>query len=198
MAWFFGIPQMLRLFQSVKGVTITWLLFAAMFIVLNLMLTIGTYRRDKSRDTFQTLVIYANWLVLLIPMVGMTFIRCVWTTNDTIVSGLILGSTTVVVCVGRIKGRNLRDPLIRGLLVGVFRVMPHSYLAFCIVTAKSADGLAGMTVLAANITGTSRIITLCHAGRKIGWDTGRLASLWSETANVASWLVVTMIWFVFR
>jgi hypothetical protein len=151
---------------------------------------------QKTRDNFQALIIYLNWCVILIPVVSITFVKCDWTRQDSVVSSLIMTASLVVFAFSRITKRGFRDPLIRGLFVGLFRVIPHLYLTYCILHAGSGQGLAGITVFAANITAISRIITLSYSGIKSGWEKSKKASLWSEIFNEGSWLIVTAVWMI--
>lgn len=196
MAYFFALPQVFKMFESVQGVTINWLLCADLFVILNLYLMVGVHKKSRSRQSLQTLLIYANWVVLVTPMVIITFFRCAWGRQDTLVASLIAGAAIIVFSWGHFSGRGLIDPVIRGLLVGLFRVVPHLYLSYCIIQAGSGSGIATKTVVAANITATARIITLYLAGRKTGWDKGLVASILSEIGNEASWMIVTLIWLV--
>ena len=197
MAYIFAIPQLLRMFEDVRGVTITWLLFALVFVVLNLGLAWGTHRKTQTRATFQTLCIYGNWVVLLVPMVTIAFAKCAWTKQESVVSSFIGVTAIAVMLWGRATKRGAADPFLRGLLVGLFRVVPHLYLVFCIVYAGGASGIPLKTIMAANITATARIITLILSGRESGWGKGTKASLVSEIVNEGSWLLVTAIWLVY-
>jgi hypothetical protein len=198
MAYFFAIPQVLKMFVDVRGMTITWLLFADVFILLNLWLTMKTHQSTKSRASFQTLFIYANWAVLVTPMVIISFIKCKWTEQDSIVSAIILATATAIITVAVMRKKSLLDPRIRGVLVGLFRMVPHLYLSYVIINAGSSGGMASKTILAANITSSARIWTIISSGRKFGWDKNMKTSLLSEIANEGSWLVVTLVWLLFR
>ncbi len=198
MAYYFAIPQIERMFVSVKGVTINWLLCASVFIFLNLFLSVGSYRKTHERAVLQTIIIYGNWVVLLVPMVIITFVKCSWTSTDSLILSLIMISAIAVVIWGKVSGRDLKDSLVRGLLVGLFRVVPHCYLAYCIFNAGSSDGISGNTVLAGNITATSRVLTLYLSGRKSRWEKGVKASFIAECANEGSWIVTSLMWFVYR
>lgn len=199
MAYYFAVPQVQRMFVSVQGVTINWLLCAMIFIALNLVLAIDSYRKVRSRSTLQALVIYANWIVLLVPMVAITFIKCAWTKQDSFIFVLIMASAIAVVVWGKSNGRSLTDPIIRGLLIGLFRVVPHLFMAYCIFNAESGHGIATKTVIAANVTALARITTLYLSGRKTQWkEKGVRAMLLAEPANEASWLVTTLMWYVYR
>ena len=197
MAYIFAIPQLFRMFEDVRGVTITWLLFALIFVVLNLELAWSTHHKAQTRATFQTLCIYGNWVLLLGPMVAIAFAKCVWTRQDSVVSSFIGVAAIAVMLWGRVTKRGAADPFLRGLLVGLFRVVPHLYLVGCIVYAGSASGIPLKTIVAANITATARIITLVLSGRESGWGKGMKASLVSEIANEGSWLLVTATWLMY-
>lgn len=197
MAYYFAMPQIERMFVSVQGVTINWLLCALMFIVLNLSLSIGSYRKVRDRSTLQAIFIYANYIVLLIPMVVITFLWCVWTKQDSFIISFIIVSAIAVTLWGKVNGRNLRDPIIIGMLVGLFRVVPHLYMAYVIFQARSGQGIAAKTVFAANVTALARITTLYLSGHKSGWEKGVRTSFLAECANEGSWLVTTLFWYVY-
>lgn len=198
MAWYFAIPQVMRIFVSVRGVTINWLLCADVFILLNLVLAVGSHRKLKSTASLQALCIYVNWAILLTPMVIISFLKCPWTNTDSLVASLIGVSAGVVIGFGQCMQRGIGDHVVRGLLVGLFRVVPHLYMSYCIIHAGSGDGVAAKTVFAANVTATARIITLFLAGRKSGWEHGVRASFLSELANEVSWLLTTATWLIYR
>ena len=92
----------------------------------------------------------------------------------------------------------MADPVIRGILIGLFRVVPHLYLTYRVILACSSRGLAPGAVWAANITAFARIATLCIQGHKSNWDKGTKAMLLAESANEGSWLLVTLMWYIYR
>ena len=197
MAWFFAVPQAMRMSVDVSGVTINWLLCAMIFTGLSLATSAASYRRKPARTTLHALIIYSNWMILLIPIVTIAFAKCPWTRQDTLIFSMIMIlAATTIVC-GNSLGRNITDPAIRGILIGVFRVVPHLFMAYCIFIARSGHGIAGKTVFAANITALSRIITLYHSGRKSNRESGLRALLIAECANEASWMVTTLLWCIF-
>jgi len=198
MAYYFALPQAARMLDSVQGVTINWLLCAAIFTWLNLILSVGVYRKEKCRTTLQTLLIYANWTLLLIPMVTIAFIKCAWTKQDSVIFSLIMVSAVAVIWWGKRSGRAMSDPVVRGMLVGLFRVVPHLFMAYCIFDAEGSNGLAPKAVFAANVTASARIVTLYLSGRKTKWGKGVQSSFLAESANEASWLVTTALWYVYR
>jgi len=165
----------------------------------HLFLSIGSYRKVASRSTMQALVIYVNWVVLLVPMVTIAFLKCVWTGQDSLIFSLIVASAIAVVMWGKFNGRGLADPIIRGMLVGLFRVVPHLFMAYCIFSVGSGHGIAAKTVFAANITALARITTLYLSGRNSQWkEKGVRAILLAESANEASWMVTTIVWYIYR
>lgn len=204
MAYAFAIPQIHRMSESVRGMTINWLLCAFLFIVLNLCLTVGSYVHTHDRQTLQALAIYANWFLLLIPMVTITFVKCAWTGKDTLIFSLVAASATGLAIWAKAAGRSLRDAVIRGLMVGLFRVVPHAYMCYVFVSAGRSDGIASMTVFSANVTALARIATLYHTGSRSAlsapsgrWDPGVRASFLSECANEGSWLITSAFWFAY-
>lgn len=198
LAYYFAKAQMLKMMVSVQGMTINWLLCALIFISLNLVISIGLYGKTRSHSALQTLIIYAWWVVLLVPTVTIAFIKCAWIGQDTLILTLIIVAATIVSFWGRANSRSMADPVIRGILIGLFRVVPHLYLTYRVILAGSSRGLAPGAVWAANITAFARIATLCIQGHKSNWDKGTKAMLLAESANEGSWLLVTLMWYIYR
>lgn len=195
LAYFFALPQVLRMFENTQGVTINWMLCADVFIILNLWLAIGTHKRQDTRESWQTMVIYLNWALLATLMVFVSFAKCDWTRKDSVIALFVGIAAMGVVAWAKAQGKTLTDPVVRGLLVGLFRVVPHVYLSYCIVKAGGGNGLAAKSVIAANITASLRLVMLCRSGFKSGWDRNLVASLVSEIANEGTWIGVTIIWY---
>ncbi|MFA6898555.1 MAG: hypothetical protein WC250_04090, partial [Candidatus Paceibacterota bacterium] len=90
MAWVFTVPQVIRSFYSTKGMTITWSMFCALFVLVNLFLALGAYRDSRSRKAGQVVFVYANWLLLWSVMFVVASLKGVWTTTDSLLSIIIV------------------------------------------------------------------------------------------------------------
>lgn len=197
MAWFFALPQISRMFESVEGVTINWLLCGQIFMILNLYLAYRVYQKNKRKETLQTFLIYLNWVILITPVVIITFLKCHWTNEDTLIFTMVMILAALVVTIGIIQGKGISDPTVKGLLIGLFRIVPHLYLSYCIIQAGSSEGIAATSVWVANVTANARIITLILTGRKIKWEKSIIASLLSEVGCEISWVIVTIVWVIY-
>jgi len=194
LAYLFAGAQITKLFRNTGGMTVTWMLFADVFILLNLWLAMKAHREVKSRDTWQARAIYLNWAVLGTFMALQGLILCPWTRADSIVSTFITIGAAGIISWAYSQQRKLDDPVVRGLLIGIFRVVPHCYIIYCISRAGSGSGYAGIAVLAANLTASLRIVTLGISVYHSGWNRNVTAQLVSECANEGSWLCVTGVW----
>ena len=197
-AYVFTVPQLFRMFVSTTGMTINWLLCALIFIVLNLILSISSYRKVNNRKTAQAIVIYANWVLLLIPLVTVAFIKCPWTGRDSVIFSLIMAAALSIGLWCAISKTSLTDPVVKGLFVGLFRAVPHLFMAYCIFSAGSSRGIAFVTMIAANVTALCRVTTLLMSCRETHWEKGIRASFLSECANEGSWMVTSVMWLVYR
>jgi hypothetical protein len=199
MAWYFALPQMNNLLVGkVDGVTINWIVCATSFIILNLFLVLRSGVKMRDMPKVQAVSVYLNWVVLMLPMSVLVVIRCNWAKADTVIMGSVLIAAILTVIVGRRFNRDVSDPLIKGIMVGLFRAVPHLFLCYHIVHNGGASGIPAATVFAANVTAFSRIITLSRLLALTGGDHSVKASLRSEWLNEGTWLLVTAVWWLNR
>ena len=74
-ALWFGKSQTTSMLTANEGVIITWFSSMLVFFTFNLILAIGAHRKERSRATLQTLVIYITWLVLNVIFIGIMIYR---------------------------------------------------------------------------------------------------------------------------
>lgn len=194
-ALLFGVTQIARMLDTTEGVSLTWFLFWAIFLGLNLLLSIKAHQVQPSRVTLQTVATYATWASVLAGALAVLLWRSLgeWHQVDTInvlVSGLGIAATLAI---GRRRGAGFTDPMVRGWLAVFFKATPQLTLAWHLTQVGGA-GLAPFAVLAGHITINLRLGQLYFSIREAGWDRNRIGSLVSEIANELSWVVATIVW----
>ena len=198
-ALLFGATQVTRMLTTTEGVSLTWFLFWALFLFINLRLAIRAHQVYPTRLSRQTIITYVAWSVVLAGAVGVLLWRSLgqWEAVDTLnmwVSGVGIG---LVLAIGRLRGLGIADPLVRGWLAVFFKGTPQLTLAWHILQ-NGGEGLAPFAILSGHITINLRIGQLVFALREAGWDRNRLGSALSEVANELSWVVTTVAWLAVR
>lgn len=196
-ALLFGVTQIARMLTTTEGVSLTWFLFWAIFLGLNLLLAVKAHQVQPSRVTAQTVATYATWASVLGGALVVLLWRSLgeWHPVDTlnvIVSGAGIVSTLAV---GRRHGLGLTDPMLRGWLAVFFKATPQLTLAWHLTQVGGA-GLAPIAVLAGHVTINLRLGQLYFSIREAGRDRNRIASAVSELANELSWVVATIVWWL--
>lgn len=193
----FGGGQTLRMLHSTTGVSLTWLAFWAVFLLINLRLSWQAHDAAPSRLTAQTLVIYLAWtsLLALNLLVLVWHGSGQWSDIDTLTSVLALCGVGATLAAGARHGLGWRDPIVRGWLAVFFKAVPQLTLAWNLWLHGGA-GLSAISVWAGHVTICTRIGQLVYGIREAGWDRFRRGSLISEIANEGSWVVATLVWLV--
>ncbi len=193
----FGGGQFLRMLNTSQGVSLTWFIFWEAFLLLNLVLAFRAHRTQPSRVTRQTICSYTLWTVMVTADLTVMFWKgsSMWDANDTLT--IILGGMGVVLtlCIAHYKKYSLGDPMVKGWLAVSFKAIPQLIMAYKICLVGGA-GLAGLTVMMGHITVLTRLGQLYASLREAGWDRNRIGSTLSETANEASWVLVTIAWII--
>jgi hypothetical protein len=193
----FGISQALLMLTTTEGVSMTWLVFWGVFLLINLSLSIRAHDVQPSRITRQTVITYATWSAMMILDVAVYAWHDpdIWTAIDTWTTLAALAGIAVTLLIGRRRRLSVFDPVIRGYLAVFFKGVPQLTLAVNILMVGGA-GVSVFGILTGHITICSRLGQLVMSLREAGWDRNRKGSLISEIANEGSWIVVTIAWFV--
>ncbi|MSR15152.1 MAG: hypothetical protein EXR86_11435 [Gammaproteobacteria bacterium] len=193
----FGVTQISLMWKTTEGVSLTWFVFWAIFLGINLVLAVRAHQVQPSRVTSQTVFTYAAWLTVLAAGLGVLVWRSLgaWYLVDTvnvIVSGLGIAVTYLL---GRRHGLGFADPMVRGWLAVFFKATPQLTLAWHITQVGGA-GLAPIAIFSGHATICIRIGQLYFSIREAGWDRNRIGSAISEIANEVSWIITTAVWLV--
>lgn len=192
----FGISQFRRMLDSVEGVSVTWMLFWVAFLAVNLGLAIRAHRSFASRISRQVIVIYSLWtavcganLLLLLLSPGVR-----WTLIDTVTASLTLGGVVIATAIGRARGLRLGDPMLHAAYAVFCKAVPQLTLAWNIYVEGGA-GISVVAFTAGHVTIGMRIAQIVVSIREAGLDRNRLGMAIGETANEASWILATIVWF---
>lgn len=195
----FGVTQGILMMTTTEGVSVTWLLFWGVFLLINLSLSIRAHQVQPSRITRQTVVTYAIWtiMILLDTAIYAAQDSVIWSAVDTWTAAIALTGIGVTVVIGSRRKLAVTDPLVRGYLAVFFKGVPQLTLAYNIVVV-GGSGVSVFGILTGHITICSRLGQILMSLREAGWDRNRRGSAISEIANEGSWIVVTIAWFVVR
>ena len=192
-----GSSQFLRLLTTSQGVNVSWLASWLTFLVINLELTLRAHRSRPSRVTLQTVLTYGAWTFVIAANLALLLWRGTeaWDGKDTMTAVMVGLGLLLTLIYARIRRLGFTDPLVNAGFGMCFIGLPQLTLAYKIFTVGGA-GLAGGMLLAGHIGITTRLGQLMFAIREAGWDRNRLAAALSELANEATWLLVTLAWWV--
>lgn len=192
----FGVSQFIRMLTSVEGVSITWMAFWAAFLVVNLGLAVRAGRVFPSRIARQTIVVYALWTALcganlaLLLMAGAT-----WTAVDSVTAAIVLAGVASTLAVARARRLRFLDARVQAAFAVFSKSVPQLTLAWNL-GREGAAGLSPVAIVAGHLTIGLRLWQIGLSIREAGWDRNRLALAVGEAANEASWIVVTLVWWL--
>lgn len=191
----FGVSQTLRMLDSIEGLSLSWFLCWALFLLVNLRLSIQAHRAQPSRVTRQTVCAYVVWTAIIIANLAALVWQGsgTWTRIDDVTIGIALLGIATTLAVGARHGLSWRDPIVRGWLAVFFKGVPQLTLAWNLAQVGAA-GLSPFGVFAGHVTICTRLGQLVFSIREAGWDRNRIGSLISEIANEGSWIVATIVW----
>lgn len=193
----FGIAQAMLMMKTTEGVSISWLSFWGIFLLINLSLSYRAHQVQPSRVTLQTVITYATWTTMMLLNTGVYLWRdsVIWSTIDTWTAVFAVAGIAMTLIIGRRHNLGLTDPLVRGYLAVFFKGVPQLTLAYNILMVGGA-GVSIVGILTGHITICSRLGQIIMSLREAGWDRNRRGSAISEIANEGSWIVATIAWFV--
>ena len=110
MAFLYSIPLILNIANDrIEGLTLAMFVIFLVFMTLSFSLALSSYREKPSKIRQRTLIIFANWLVLIAIIVCIGAFKISWKYSDTIFTSVIalLAIGTII----RYKG--IQNPMAR-------------------------------------------------------------------------------------
>lgn len=195
-AFVYTLPMIHNIMHGkVEGLTQAMYVIFMAYLALGFSLSLSSYRESKSRIRLQTIIIFANWLVLVGTLVVVGFSAIPWRSADTIFTAVI--ATIAVATV--VWYRGVTDPMARGWIAVWCKALPQLWLAYTMLfVAHSSNGFDGLSLIAGHCTGIARLLQIVLSCRKGGWDRPTRGLLLGEVANVTTWGVVTVVWLILR
>ena len=197
LAWVFSIAQARQmLLKGTQGTTITWFLFFELFLSVNLYLAYGVYQEIKDRKTFQILLVYLNWVLLITVNLAIIMCKGTWKIDDSIVSIFVVIGVVSTLCVGyRGSIRNtIGDPVTKGVAAIFFKGVPQLFMGYCIYRDHGGTGLHWVALVGGHCTVCLRLMEITMEIRKIGWNRKLKGLFIGEIGNWGSWIVTSIIW----
>lgn len=195
-AYVYTVPMIGNIMHGkVGGLTQAMYVIFMAYLALGFSLALSSYRQSKSRIRLLTIIIFANWLVLVGTLVVLGFNAIPWRSVDTIFTAVIATITVATV----VWYHGVTDPMARGWVAVWCKALPQLWLAYTMLfIAHSSNGFAGLSLIAGHCTGIARLWQIVLSGRKGGWDRPTRGLLLGEVANVTTWGVVTIVWLILR
>lgn len=192
MAWVYMVFQVIQICSGkTGGLTLAmWVIFMG-YLFVSLSLALLAWREKKEKGRLYVVIIFAQWTVFIMALFLLSIRSVRWSGGDTAVcvAVAILSVITVV-------RHGIKEPVTRGWLSVWCKGVPQLWMAYTMLAAHSAEWLPPLALLATNATSIPRLVQVYLQGRRGGWDRATKALMLGETANVATWLVVTIVWFV--
>jgi amino acid transporter len=190
MAWTYMVPQVMQISGGkTGGLTLAmWAIFMGYLSVI-LSLALLAYREKKETIRLYTVIIFAQWSAFILILFIMAIRSVRWSPNDTVVCAAIVGLSIMTVL-----KNGLNDPMTRGWLAVWCKALPQLWIAYVMWTANSAEWLPGLSLMATNATCIPRLVQVYLQGKRGGWDRATKGLFLGESANVASWAVVNIVW----
>jgi len=194
MAWAHTGAQIVQIVRGkTGGLTLAmWFVFIG-YLIVSLSLAILAWREKKETIRLYTVIIFAQWTVFITVL----FIMCLgtvhWSSGDTVVCIII-----AILSIITVKINGLKDPVTRGWLAVWCKGMPQLWAAYVMCQAGSAEWLHPVTLVSGHATAIPRLVQVYLQGKRGGWDRATKGLMLGETANVATWMVVTVVWLILR
>jgi hypothetical protein len=180
---------------TTEGISLTWLSFWGVFLLINLSLSSRAHQLQPSRVTFQTVFTYATWSVVVVLCIGIYIWRnvTIWTAVDTWTTGLAFSGIAVTLAVGYRNKLTITDPIVRGYLAVFFKGVPQLTLA-CNILMSGGAGISTFAIVTGHFNICTRLGQVLMSLREAAWDRNRRGSAISEIANEGTWIVATIAW----
>ncbi len=187
--------QVILMLTTTQGISLTWLAFWGVFLLINLSLSFRAHQLRPSRITIQTVITYGTWTLVLALGIAIYIWResTIWTGLDTWTAGMALSGIVVTLYVGYTNKLPISDPLVRGYLAVFFKAVPQLTLSYHILMV-GGSGMSTFAIVSGHITISSRLGQVLMSLREAGWDRNRRGSAISEFANEGTWIIVTIAW----
>lgn len=193
------VPMMIRNWNNVEGVSLSFFLVLMAFCALQASLAIPAHRAAPSRKSAQAIFVYVMWIVL-VGLHAMEIVfrgMYVWDANDTVTVALTSVSALLVYLWRKWRGSDFNDPVTKSQIGMTTRGIPQLLQGVKIAMVGGA-GLPAVSVIVGNVNIWIRITHLILTRSEAKWERNRVWMLATETVNAVSWGIVSLIWIAWR
>lgn len=193
----FIASQLSTMRVSIDGISLTWFGFWFVFLSINLILSFQSMRAMRTRLSTQTFIIYCIWSASMgLVLVALLLFGGRWTAFDTVTSLITLFGILCSIGVAKFKKIPVIDPLVQASFAVFCKGVPQLTLALMIML-HGGSGLSPYVVGLGHMTITMRLTQVWYASLSEGWDRYKVGIVIGESANFGTWIVVTIVWFLF-
>ncbi len=192
-AFLFGIPQILRTFTTVEGMSVAQLGTTVVFLVLQLSLAFSNGTTSRSGPEQRIIQVYCAWLAIVSLLLGAVFWNGTWTwsTSGSATMVLVCAAVGMIVRGSQMDPAGLAEPRVRAGLSITFKALPQCLLAVKIA-AEGGSGFTSMAMLMGHVVILSRLAQMQLFAHEHGWQENQRCLYVSECANEASWILCTL------
>jgi hypothetical protein len=194
MAWLYTVPQVIALVNGrTEGLNLTIYVVYMAYIILSFLLAVASYRQVIELARKQVVVIFLQWMICIALILVVGFSKITWSKGDSVITSIIVLLSFVTI----LEYRGIKDAYSKAFINVWCKSVPQLWLAGTIYIAQSGDGLPLLTLIAGHLTALPRLVQVVISGLK-GWDKPTRGLLIGESANVATWIVVTVVWIYYQ
>ena len=184
--------------HSTEGVSVTWFLYWEVALLFSFSLAYRAWKAEKNRITMQSLIIFANWLLLVTACLTMYLKHNPsWSAKDTRVSIVVMIGVSITLIYAIRTKKSLANPMIKTGLAVSFKSLPQLDLASRVLV-QGGQGFSPVMIVSAHINICTRILQLVLARRTAPNNPEIRGNLINEILNETSWVAVAIALLFFQ
>ena len=192
----FGSSQLYHMIiYSTIGLSESMFLCNTIVVTINLVLAIKANKIQSSKNTKETVLIYLFGTIIYMSFLVTMAIKAesVWGNLDWITMAIVLVVVAIVFVYIRYRKINYRNPLLKGVISLILKVVPQLIMAYKIYEV-GGQGLSVVTLIVFHVLTLLRIYKVWETKREMTSEKNRTGLLLSEIGNEISWIVVSIVW----
>lgn len=195
----FGILQAHHmLVYSTEGLSTSMFTFTGVFLGINLYLALSDHAQKRSRESFQTVVIYAIGCLVYGSFLAVLAIKAEsrWDDQDTLTAFFVFIIIAIAFLTAKLARISVLDPIMKGVYSLGFKAIPQVIMSWKILLV-GGSGLSVSMIIIFHVLTLSRvfqIIRVAHIAKT--WNKNLIGLAISEVGNETSWMLVTLAWII--
>jgi hypothetical protein len=192
----FGSSQLYHMITySTIGLSESMFLCNTIVVTINLVLALKAHKIQSSKNTKETVLIYFFGTIIYMSFLVTMAIKAesAWGNLDWITLAIVLIVVAIVFVYVVYKKINYRNPLLKGVISLILKVVPQLIMAYKIYEV-GGQGLSLVTLIVFHFLTLLRIYKVWETKREMTTEKNRTGLLLSEIGNEVSWIVVSIVW----